>query len=165
MTRRLVPKPLTPEAFAPYGEVIEAAAARDRYEINYGATTRFHDIARVDADDDGGRPIVSIFRSTPLPRPIHIRLMERHPLGSQAFVPLSGRPYLVVVAPGGGDLDPERIEAFLAQPHQGVNYAKGTWHHYSLALDGVSDFLVIDRAGEGANLDEVHLDEPFEVDL
>ena len=82
--------------------------------------------------------------------------MERHPLGSQAFVPLNGRPYLVAVA-AGGELDPARIEVFLAAGDQGVNYAAGTWHHYSLALEAESDFLVIDRAGPGENLDEVEL--------
>ncbi|MBS0297061.1 MAG: ureidoglycolate lyase [Proteobacteria bacterium] len=157
MTRTLIPRPLTAEAFAPYGEVIEAAAAaRQAIPINYGATMRFHDLARIDVAEGGGEPCVSIFRSQPLPQPIEIKLMERHPLGSQAFIPFGGRPYLVVVAPPG-ELDPDRIEAFLAQPHQGVNYAKGTWHHYSLALEGESDFLVIDRQGPGDNLDEVEL--------
>jgi len=156
MSRALIPRALTGEAFAPYGEVIDVAAAREAIPINYGATTRFHDLATVDVAEGGGATCVSIFRSAPLPRPIEIKLMERHPLGSQAFVPLSGRPYLVVVAPPG-ELDPDRIEAFLAQPHQGVNYAKGTWHHYSLALDGESDFVVIDRQGPGNNLDEVEL--------
>jgi ureidoglycolate lyase len=154
--RTLTPRPLTAEAFAPYGQVIEAAAAREAIPINYGATTRFHDLAGVNVGDQGGEVCVSIFRSSPLPQPIEIKLMERHPLGSQAFVPLSGRPYLVVVAPAG-ELDPDRIEAFLAGPHQGVNYAKGTWHHYSLALDAESDFLVIDRKGPGGNLDEFEL--------
>jgi ureidoglycolate lyase len=158
MSRILTPRPLTAEAFGPYGEVIEAAVAREAIPINYGATTRFHDLAGIDVSDQGGEVCVSIFRSSPLPQPIEIELMERHPLGSQAFVPLSGRPYLVVVAPAG-ELDPDRIEAFLAGPHQGVNYAKGTWHHYSLALEGQSDFLVIDRKGAGDNLDEVELSE------
>ena len=79
--------------------------------------------------------------------------MERHPLGSQAFIPLSGRPYLVVV----GRDKPENLEVFLAGPTQGVNYRAGTWHHYSLALEAPSDFLVIDRVGPGENLEEVVL--------
>jgi ureidoglycolate lyase len=156
MSRTLTPRPLTPEAFAPYGQVIDAGAAREAIPINYGATTRFHDLARIDVTEGGGEVCVSIFRSAPLTQPIEIKLMERHPLGSQAFIPLSGRSYLVVVAPPG-ELDPDRIEAFLAAPTQGVNYAKGTWHHYSLALEGESDFLVIDRQGPGNNLDETEL--------
>ncbi len=163
--RRVKPRPLTSEAFAPYGEVIEAAAAAEQIAINYGATTRFHALAHADVGDQGAG-IISIFRSTPLPVPVVLKLMERHPLGSQAFMPLSGRPYLVAVAPAG-DLDPKAIEVFLAQPHQGVNYARGTWHHYCLALEAESDFLVVDREGPGDNLDEIELapDERIAVTL
>lgn len=153
--RRVTPRPLTAEAFAPYGEVISAREGAERYPINYGATTRFNALAKVDATADGGAPIISIFRSTPLPGLV-LKIMERHPVGSQAFMPLNGRPYLVAVAPAG-ELDPAKIEVFLASGDQGVNYAAGTWHHYSLALGGVSDFLVVDRAGPGENLDEVEL--------
>lgn len=161
--RRVTPKPLTPEAFTPYGDVISARDGVEQYPINYGATTRFNDLAVIDTAVDGGRTIVSLFRSRPLAPPV-LKIMERHPLGSQAFIPLDGRPYLVAVAPAG-DLDPARIEVFLASGDQGVNYAAGTWHHYSLALEAESDFLVIDRAGPGENLDEVELkdDEQIEV--
>ncbi len=166
MTRTLIPQPLTAEAFAPFGEVIEASPAAEQRAINYGATTRFHDLAKVDVAEDGGAPLISIFRSSPVERPVLVKIMERHPIASQAFMPLSGRPYLVVVAPPG-DLDPEAIRAFLAGPGQGVNYARGTWHHYSLALDAVSDFLVIDRGGPGDNLDEVEFapDQQWLVDV
>lgn len=153
--RRVTPRPLTAEAFAPYGEVISAREGAERHPINYGATTRFNALARVDAAREGGAPVISIFRSTPLPTQV-LKIMERHPVGSQAFMPLNGRPYLVAVAPAG-ELDPAKIEVFLAGGDQGVNYAAGTWHHYSLALGGVSDFLVVDRAGPGENLDEVEL--------
>lgn len=153
--RRVTPRPLTPEAFAPYGEVISARDGVEQFPINYGATMRFNALARVDATTDGGAPIISIFRSTPLPELV-LKIMERHPVGSQTFMPLNGRPYLVAVAPAG-ELDPAKIEVFLAAGDQGVNYAAGTWHHYSLALGEVSDFLVVDRAGPGENLDEVEL--------
>lgn len=159
--RTVTPRPLTPEAFAPYGEVISAREDVEHYPINYGATTRFHDLARIDSLTDGGRTIVSIFRSTPLPALV-LKIMERHPVGSQAFMPLSGRSYLVAVAPAG-ELDPAKIEVFLASGDQGVNYAAGTWHHYSLALEQRSDFLVIDRAGPSANLDEIDLAEPDQI--
>jgi ureidoglycolate lyase len=163
--RRVTPRPLTAEAFAPYGEVISAREGAERYPINYGATMRFNALAHVDASTDGGAPIISLFRSTPLPA-LELKIMERHPVGSQAFMPLNGRPYLVAVAPAG-ELDPAKIEVFLAAGDQGVNYAAGTWHHYSLALGEVSDFLVVDRAGPGTNLDEVELgpDEQIIVDL
>lgn len=161
--RRVTPRPLTAEAFAPYGEVISARDGAPPYPINYGATTRFNALARVDATTDGGAPIISIFRSTPLPALV-LKIMERHPVGSQAFMPLSGRPYLVAVAPAG-EFDPAKIEVFLAAGDQGVNYAAGTWHHYSLALGEVSDFLVVDRAGPGTNLDEVELGEEDWVEV
>lgn len=150
--RRLAPKPLTAAGFAPFGEVIEADPARAR-AINYGWTTRYDDLARLDVE--GGRAIVSLFRSKPLD-PAVLKVFERHPLGSQAFVPLSGRPFLVAVAPPG-DFDPAQVRLFRAGAGQGVNYARGTWHHFLLALEAESDFLVIDREGPGENLDEVAL--------
>jgi len=154
-------KPLTAEGFKPFGDVIEAGKTAP-IGINYGYTERFHDLANIDATTDGGRAGVSIFRSQPLPMPIAIKIMERHPLSSQAFMPLSDQPYLVVVAPAG-DFDESAIEVFLAQPGQGVNYAAGTWHHFCLALNKSSDFLVIDRIGQGKNCDEVELREPKSI--
>jgi ureidoglycolate lyase len=154
--RTLQAAPLTPETFAPFGDVIDAASARNSYPINQGFTTRFHDLAHIDVADSGGDICVSIFRSNPMPAPVVIRLMERHPLGSQAFIPLERRPYLVVVAPPG-DFNAAKVRAFIARPDQGVNYAKGVWHHFLLALDAPSDFLIIDRKGPGDNLDEVML--------
>lgn len=143
-------KPLTAEAFAPYGDVIETSEMADQFSINYGNTTRYNDLMQMDVADEGGAPCVNIFRSHPLPQPVTIKIMENHPLGSQAFVPLSGRPYLVVVAEAGPFVA-ANIKAFLAGSNQGVNYHKGVWHHYCLALDKTSDFLVIDRKGKGEN--------------
>src|SRR5271170_3093033 len=97
--REMAPQPLTAEAFAPFGDVIEASGAAEQVDINYGMTTRFNDLARLDTTDGGGRPIVSIFRGRPLIPPV-LRIFERHPLGSQSFTPLSGQPFLVAVAPG-----------------------------------------------------------------
>lgn len=154
--RYLKPEPLTAAAFAPYGDVIECAQAAEERLINYGHTTRFHDLAALDLTANGGAPLINVFRSTPLALPIPIKVMERHPLSSQAFYPLSNHPYLVVVTPPG-DFDESALKAFIAAPNQGVNYRKGTWHHYSLALEAVSDFLVIDRGGPEKNCDEVFL--------
>jgi ureidoglycolate lyase len=159
--RRLKPEPLTAEAFAPYGEVLEPANAAEVRVINYGNTQRFHQLAGVEVGE--GQGLISIFRSNPLPRPIPLKVMEVHPLGSQAFMPLSPRPYLVVVA-GQGEFDPASLRVFLAAPGQGVNYHKGCWHHYSLALEETSDFLVVDRDGPGNNCLEVFLDEEIVID-
>lgn len=153
--RSLTPEPLTADAFAPFGDVIEASAGAEAIAINYGWTTRFNALADVAVGD--GHAILSIFRSKPLTPPV-LKVFERHPLGSQAFMPLNGRPFLVAVAPPG-DFDPAAVRVFRAEADQGVNYAKGTWHHFLLALDAESDFLVVDREGPGDNLDEVELRE------
>lgn len=150
MTRTLVAEPLTADAFASFGDVIEAAGAAVQKAINYGNTTRFHDLAALELTGECGKPGVSIFRSTPLEMPVTVKVMEYHPLSSQAFIPLSGRPYLVIVAPKG-PFDAGAMRAFVASGEQGVNYHPRTWHHFSLALEAVSDFLVIDRIAEEAD--------------
>lgn len=154
--RTLKTEPLTQDAFAPFGDVIEASDKAERRLINYGNTTRFHDLAAIDVMADGGRAGVNIFRSAPLKMPITVEVMEYHPKSSQAFVPLSGHPFLVVVAPKG-PFDASKLRAFIASPGQGVNYHAGTWHHFSLALEGVSDFLVIDRVADDENCVEHQL--------
>ena len=156
--RVLRPEPLTADAFRLFGDVIEAGADAVSFTINGGSTTRFHDLANVDVGEDGGCAGISLFRATPLPPPIAITCMERHPLGSQAFVPLQQRPFLIAVAPAG-DFDASAIRVFRAGPSQGVNYARGVWHHFLLALGDVSDFLVVDRIGPGDNIEEVVLAE------
>ena len=115
------------------------------------------DLAKIEPGD-GGRAIVSIFRGQPRSFPMTIAMMERHPLGSQAFVPMQNRPYLVVVAESlVGSKKPGRVHAFIARGDQGVNYATGVWHHPLIAVDEVCDFLVVDRQGEGHNCDEFTL--------
>ena len=152
---------LTRAAFAPFGDVIELEGAR-HYPINEGTTERFHDLANVDVSTQGGRALIIVFGAQPRAWPIDIAMMERHPLGSQAFVPLSDAPYLIVVAPAG-ELDPAKLRAFSTRGWQGVNYAKGVWHHPLLALGRVSDFLVVDRGGEGPNCDEVRLPQTWRL--
>ena len=142
---------LTAEAFSPYGEVLEADPAKS-FLINNGSTRRFHDLAEVDAGE-GGVPIISIFRGIQCVTPIEIRMLERHPLATQAFFPLAAFSWLVVVAEGETP-EAKDCQAFLARGDQGVQLAVGTWHHPLLVLDTVQDFLVIDRKGPGANLEE-----------
>ncbi len=146
--------------FAPYGEVIEAGSAARQFAINQGFATRFHDLARLDVGPDA-RVLVNIFRALPRSLPVQLQLMERHPLGSQAFVAMAELPFLVVVAEPAAQLHPEQIRCFLARPGQGVNYAKGVWHHPLIALERPCDFLVIDRGGPPGdrNLDEVDVSE------
>ncbi|MGB7989919.1 MAG: ureidoglycolate lyase [Candidatus Methylophosphatis roskildensis] len=155
----LTPEPLTREAFAPFGDVIEACDLVRHFTINAGNTERYHDLANIEPGPDG-RVIVSIFRGQPRSLPFRVEMMERHPLASQAFIPMSDWPYLVVVAPAGDPPAAHDLRAFLASGEQGVNYAPGVWHHPLLALDAVSDFLVVDRDGSGHNCDEFQLEQP-----
>lgn len=156
-TLTLIPEALTREAFAPFGELIEASDAVRHFTINAGNTERYHDLARIEPGPDG-RVIVSIFRGLPRSLPFRVEMMERHPLASQAFIPMSGLPYLVVVAPAGEPPTVRDLRVFLAGGGQGVNYGPGVWHHPLLALDAVCDFVVVDRSGPGPNCDEVVLE-------
>ena len=153
MPRSLALQPLTRDAFAPFGDVIEAAGA-ETMTINEGTTIRFHDLAAVDTSTDGGRPLINIFRGQPRPQPIEIRMMEHHPLGSQAFMPLIASDYLGVGAAPAARVGPDDLAAFRAGAGQGVNYHAGVWHHPLLVLRPDHDFLVIDRGGSGDNLVE-----------
>ncbi len=143
---------LTKAGFAPFGEVIEMDGAQ-HYPINQGFAERFNDLALVDAETVN----ISIVVANPRPKPIAITLMERHPLGSQIFYPLQDRPWLVVVC--GDPKDATGFRAFSATGRQGINYARNAWHHPLLVLDAGSRFLVVDRKGPGANLEEVRVDE------
>lgn len=149
----LKPEYLTQEAFAPFGDVIETEG-RDSFPINYGSTQRFHRLAEVQTGPDDGKAIISVFRATALKLPLTISLLERHPHGSQAFIPLLSNPFLVVVAPPGDVPEPDAIKAFVTNGAQGVNYHAGVWHHPVIALMPVDDFLVVDRAGNLPNCDE-----------
>lgn len=148
----LVVEPLTQAAFAPFGTVIETAGAKS-FPINQGTTTRFHGLAQSDPGPDG-HSILSIFRGRPRPVPIRIEMLERHPLATQAFVPLAPRDWLVVVA---SKPDASALRCFRATGSQGVQYGVGVWHHPLLVLDEPQDFLIVDRDGPGENLEEVQL--------
>jgi ureidoglycolate lyase len=158
--RELTPEPLTAEAFAPFGSVIQASEDVVKLEINQGHAVRYDRLAEIDVADEGGVGAISLFRARPL-EALVLKTFERHPLGSQSFVPLGGRPYLVAVAPAG-DFDPAGIRLFRAEGHQGVHYRKGVWHHFLLVLED-SDFLVVDRAGAGDNCEEIELALPNQI--
>ena len=160
--RLLRPVPLTREAFRPFGDVIDMEGSA-HYTINQGFTERFNDLCFVDVAAEGGTTNVSLFLGQPRPMPIEIKLMERHPLGAQAFVPLQDRPWLVLVAEDSQDFASYR--AFTATGRQGVNYARNVWHHPLLVLDADSRFLIIDRKGPGNNLEELWLGEDEVFDL
>lgn len=158
--RTLTPEPLTAAAFASFGNVIEASDSAVKLEINQGHAIRYDRLADVDVADGGGTPVISLFRAKPLAELV-LKTFERHPLGSQSFIPLSGKPYLVAVAPAG-EFDAEKVRLFRAEKHQGVHYGKGVWHHFLLVLEE-SDFLVVDRAGDGENCEEIELEPEGEI--
>jgi len=153
--RELTPEPLTAEAFAPFGSVIEASDEAAKLDINQGHAIRYDRLAEIDVADGGGTGVISLFRARPLAELV-LKQFERHPLGSQSFIPLGGRPYLVAVAPAG-DFDPAKVRLFRAEGRQGVHYRKGVWHHFLLVLHDETDFLVVDRGGPGDNCEEVDL--------
>lgn len=161
MNRSLLIEPLTRDAFAPFGDVISLDGAH-HFPINGGTTERFHDLATIDVAEAGGRTLVNVFRAQPRALPFELSMMERHPLGSQAFIPLSEVRYLVVVAPAG-PFDERRMRAFAVSGRVGVNYARGVWHHPLLVLYAAADFLVIDRGGEQPNCDEIELGGAYRI--
>ncbi|MFD6319290.1 ureidoglycolate lyase [Methylorubrum thiocyanatum] len=161
--RRIPVEPLTREAFAPFGTVIDRADVAPR-SMNAGKARRFHDLARVAVADPDGGVVIGFVEADPYLLPLHVRLVERHPLGAQAFIPCNAAPFLVVVCPDEGGA-PGRPRAFMTAPGQGVCYAVGTWHGVLTPLDEPQDFWVIDRSGPGVNLEEHTFGEPWIIAL
>jgi len=154
---KLRTQPLTAEAFRIFGDVIETAGVTAE-SINQGNTRKFADLAKMTATD-GGRVQISIYSSNAIELPFRIRMMERHPYGSQAFYPLHDRPFPIVVAPPDTVPGPDTVRAFLSNGRQGVNIHPDVWHHYQLSMAETSEYLVIDRAGPGVNCDEYLLEQ------
>ncbi len=160
MTAHVRIESLTADVFAPFGDVLEAAGTPDRI-INEGLCERFHDRARLDFGPDG-RAGISIFRAEPRSFPVPLTLVERHPDGSQAFVPMAADPFLVIVAT---DVEgqPARVRAFRTAPGQGVNLLRNTWHGVLTPLAAPGLFVVIDRIGPTPNLEEHRLAAPVVI--
>ncbi len=154
---KIIIEPMTADAFAPFGDLLEAKGTPDKI-INQGLCGRFHDRARMDFSD--GRAGISIFHAEKRDLPLKLDLVERHPDGSQAFVPMSHQPFLVVVAEDQNGI-PQNIRAFLTEAGQAINNHRGVWHGVLTPLYDPGLFAVIDRIGEGPNLEEYWL--PDEV--
>lgn len=159
MTEFLEILPLTQQAFVPFGDVLEADPASMRI-INSGNTERYHALGSPDVTGEGARVIMNLFRGKARQFPYTVDMMERHPLGSQSFTPLSGKPFLVVVSEDEQGR-PGKPKVFLARADQGVNYHRNVWHHPLMAIGSTSDFLVVDRDGPGNNLEEFFFDQPY----
>ena len=163
MSRIIPVKPLTHESFAPFGDVLDTDC-ETHYQINAGKCERYHDLARVEATGPNGRVLISIFRGTAYEFPLKLAMVERHPFGSQAFMPLSPQPFLVVVCPDEGQ-GPGTPQAFVTAPGQGVNYHRNVWHGVLTPIGKSQDFIVVDRGGDGSNLEEFHFSHPYEIRL
>lgn len=153
--------PITPERFAPYGDVI-CASPDTKAAMNEARFDRFSELAKVDVDTrGGGAPSISIARcraATTLP--YRFDLVERHPLGSQAFIPLSPFRFFVVVAPPGASVEREELCAFVTNGSQGVNYHRGVWHMPMIGLEEGQEFLIVEGSGDGENCEEHFFGEP-----
>ena len=156
----IVSQPLTHQTFAPYGDVLDCAGEPDKI-INQGLCGRFHDRAKLDFGADG-RAGISLFLAEPRSLPYILEMVERHPDGSQLFVPMSADPFLVIVAQDENGI-PGRPLAFITSPGQAVNFHRGTWHGVLTPLSPSGLFLVIDRIGQGANLEEHWYDTPYVI--
>lgn len=160
MTREIRCQPLAAEAFAPFGDVLEVAGPPDRI-INAGKCGRYHDLAALEFGADG-RAGISLFDAQPRSFPYTLDLVERHPEGSQAFIPMTWTSFLVIVAPDDGGR-PGLPQAFLTAPGQGINLHRGVWHGVLAPLHLPGIFAVVDRIGPTPNLEEFLLDPPFLV--
>ncbi len=158
MTRHIQAVSLTRDAFAPFGDILDASGSPDKM-INAGLCGRYHDLASLDFGPQG-RAGISIFDAQARSLPYSLTLLERHPEGSQAFIPMTGAPFLVIVA-ADEDGTPGMPHAFVTAPHQGINFHCGTWHGVLTPLAVPGLFAVVDRIGPTANLDEYSIDPPY----
>lgn len=161
MSVLLTLEPLTREAFAPYGDVIEVSGEPDKL-INQGMCGRFHDLAKLDFGS--GRAGISLFDAQARHFPYTLDMMERHPEGSQAFIPLSGVPMIISVAKDNSG-KPGQPRAFLSEPHQSINIHRNTWHGVLAPVEREGQYIVIDRIGDTPNLEEYYFQDSYIVNV
>ena len=161
MSALLTLEPLTREAFAPYGDVIEVSGEPDKL-INQGMCGRFHDLAKLDFGS--GRAGISLFDAQARHFPYSLDMMERHPEGSQAFIPLSGVPMIISVAKDNFS-KPGQPRAFLSEPHQSINIHRNTWHGVLAPVERAGQYIVIDRIGDTPNLEEYYFQDSYIVNV
>lgn len=160
MSEAIITQPLTAVAFAPFGDVIEGVGVPDKI-INQGNCGRYHDLAALDFGSDG-RAGVSVFDAKPRTLPYELDMVERHPEGSQAFLPMTEHPFLVIVAKDA-DGKPQTPQAFIAGSGQGINFHRNIWHGVLTPLYAPGLFAVVDRIGNTPNLEEFWFDMPYVV--
>jgi ureidoglycolate lyase len=150
MSITIKPKPITKENFKKFGDMITTDGIKP-LEINEGYANRYDGIANLDTKKDNGESTISIFSALKRSFPMKVDMMEKHPLGSQAFIPMKETTFLAFVAPEGDKPDIIKVEAFIIPRGIGVNYNPGVWHFPLIATEDMN-FLVVDRKGEGDNL-------------
>ncbi len=148
---------LSKEAFAPYGDILDTKGTPDRI-INQGKCERYNDLAKLDILD--GLAGISLFNAVARSLPYELNMMERHPLGSQAFIPMINEPFLITVSKDHHG-HPDRPQAFLSSPGQAINLHRNIWHGVLTPLQEPGLFAVIDRVGAGSNLEEVFFKTPY----
>ena len=157
MTEKIIkPIPITKNNFSQFGDMISTKDIKP-IEINNGYAKRYDEIANLNTSKDNGVTTISIFSALKRNFPMKIDMMEKHPLGSQAFIPMKETTFLAFVAPNGDKPDLNKIEAFIIPPGIGVNYKPGTWHFPLISTEDMN-FLVVDRKGPGDNLVIKNLD-------
>ena len=156
MSKIITPKTITKENFSKFGDLITTKDINP-ITINDGYAKRFDNIAKLDTSKENGKTIISIFSALKRTFPLKINMMESHPLGSQAFIPMKETTFLCFVAPSGKKLDLSKIESFIIPPGLGINYKPGTWHFPLISTEDMN-FLVVDRKGSGDNLKIQKLD-------
>ena len=163
---KLTAKPLSRDAFAPYGDVVEINDA-SHFSINEGAIERFHDLAQLDVGDDPQAKIIcSIARcNTASSLPFRIKVIERHPLGTQLFYPMFNGPILLVVGVQAQEPDPLTFEAFVSNGQQGINFHRNVWHIPLISLNEGEKYIIVDRDGPGNNCDFYHFDDSTKITL
>ena len=162
MKKTIKPKEITRENFAAYGDLISSEFIKP-IDINAGYAKRFDDLAKINTAKDNGKTIISIFSALKRSFPMKIDMMEKHPLGSQAFIPMKETIFLCFVAPPGDAPELNKIQSFIIPPKMGVNYNPGIWHFPLISTED-TNFLVIDRKGSGKNL-VIHKFEKEEIVL
>jgi ureidoglycolate lyase len=150
MEKIIKPIKISKSNFSAYGDLISTDDINPM-DINSGYAKRFDDLANVDTSIDGGKTVVSIFSALKRTFPMKIDMMEKHPLGSQAFMPMKETTFLSFVAPTGESPEISKIQSFIIPPKTGINYKPGIWHFPLISTED-TDFLVIDRKGSGKNL-------------
>lgn len=150
MSKTFTPKAINKENFSKYGDLITTKDIEPLI-INDGYAKRFDNIAKLDTSSENGETTISIFSALKRTFPMKVHMMECHPLGSQAFIPMKETTFLCFVAPSGGKPDLEKIESFIIPPGLGINYKPGTWHFPLISTEDMN-FLVVDRKGAGENL-------------